>query len=42
MAVEFDICPVAGLDFNRKLDHKFPQIKESLEKSVSNQILSIV
>ena len=40
--VEFDICPVGGHNFNGEVEHKICQIKKSLEKSVSNQRLSVL
>ena len=42
MMVEFDICPVGRHNFNEKVERKICQIKESLEKSVSNQRLSVL
>ena len=42
MVVEFDIFPVGRHNFNGKVEHKTCQIKESLEKSVLNQRLSIL
>ena len=40
--VEFDICPVGQHNFSGKIERKICQIKESLEKSVSNQRLSVL
>ena len=42
MLVELDICPVRGHNLNGKVDRKVCQIKKSLEKSVSNQTLSVL
>ena len=42
IVVEFDIFPVGRRNFNGKVEHKTCQIKESLEKSVLNQRLSIL
>ena len=39
--VEFDICPIGGHNVNGKIEHKIRHIKESLEKSASNQRLSV-
>ena len=42
MMIEFDICQVVRHNFNEKVERKICQIKESLEKSVSNQRLSVL
>ena len=42
MMVEFNICPVEEHNFNGKVERKICQIKESLEKNVLNQRLSVL
>ena len=40
--VEFDTCPVGGYNINRKVERKIRHIKESLEKNLQNERLSII
>ena len=40
--VEFDTCPVGGHSVNGKVERRIRQIKESLEKNVQNERLSII
>ena len=40
--VDFDTCQFGGHDFNGKVERRIHHIKESLEKNVSNQRLSIL
>ena len=40
--LEFELCPVGGLNVNGKVERKIREIKKSLEKSVSNERLSII
>ena len=40
--VEFDTCPVGGHNINRKVERRIRHIKESLEKNVQNERLSII
>ena len=40
--VDFDTCPVGGHNFNGKVERRIRHVKESLEKNVSNQRLSIL
>ena len=40
--VDFNTCPVGGHNFNGKVEWRIRHIKESLEKNVSNQWLSIL
>ena len=40
--VEFDTCPVGGHNMNGLVERKIREVKKSIEKSVSNQKLSIM
>ena len=40
--VEFDTCPVGGHNVNGKVERRIRHIKESLEKNVQNERLSII
>ena len=40
--LEFELCPVGGHNVNGKVERKIREIKKSLEKSVSNERLSII
>ena len=40
--VEFDTCPVGGHNMHGKVERKIKQIKESVEKSMHNERLSIM
>ena len=40
--VEFDCCPVGGHNVNGRVERKIRSIKESMEKSVQNERLSII
>ena len=40
--VEFDCCPVGGHNVNGRVERKIKSIRESIEKSVHNERLSII
>ena len=40
--VEFDTCPVGGHSCNGKFARRIRQIKESLEKNIQNERLSVL
>ena len=40
--IDFDSCPVGGHNFNGKVERRIRHVKESLEKNISNQRLSIL
>ena len=40
--IDFDTCPVGGHNFNGKVERRIRHVKESLEKNISNQRLSIL
>ena len=42
MMLEFGKCPVGGHNFNGKFECKIYKIKESLEKTLLNQRLSVL
>ena len=42
MMVDFTTCPVGGHNYNGKVERRIQHIKQSLEKSISNQRLSIL
>ena len=42
VSVELEVCPVGGHHMNGKVERKIQEIKKSLEKTVSNERLSIL
>ena len=40
--VEFDTCPVGGRNYNGKFERRIRQIKESFEKNIQNERLSVL
>ena len=40
--VEFDVCPVGGHNMHGKVERKIQEIKKSIEKTCSNERLSII
>ena len=40
--VDFVTCPVGGHNYNRKVECRIKRVKESLEKTISNQRLSVL
>jgi len=42
VAVEFDVCPVGGHHMHGKVERKIREVKSSLERSMSNERLSII
>ena len=42
VSVELEVCPVGGHHMNGKVERKILEIKKSLEKSVSNERLSVL
>ena len=40
--VDFTTCPVGGHNFNRIVEHRVKHVKQSLEKTISNQRLSVL
>ena len=40
--VEFDTCPVGGPNYNEKVERRVCQMKESFEKNIQNERLSIL
>ena len=40
--VEFDTCPVRGYNYNGKVEMRIRQIKESFEKNIQNERLSVL
>ena len=40
--VECDTCPVGGHDYNEKVERRILQIKESFEKNIQNERLSVL
>ena len=42
MMVDFATCPVGGHNYNGKVERRIKHVKESLEKTISNQRLSVL
>ena len=42
MMVDFAMCPVGGHNYNGKVECRLKHVKESLEKTISNQRLSVL
>ena len=42
MMIDFATCPVGGHNYNGKVERRIKHLKESLEKTISNQRLSVV
>ena len=42
MMADFATCPVGGHKYNRKVERRIKHAKESLERTVSNQLLSVL
>ena len=42
MLVDFATCPVGGHNYNGKVECRIKHVKESLEKTFSNQLLSVL
>ena len=42
MMVDFATCPVGGHNYNGKVKRRIKHVKESLEKAISNQWLSVL
>ena len=42
MMVDFATCPVGGHNYNGKVECRIKHVKESLEKTISNQQLSVL
>ena len=42
VGVEFQVCPVGGHNINGKVERKIRIIKESIEKNILNERLSII
>ena len=42
MMADFATCLVGGHNYNRKVERRIKHAKESLEKTVSNQLLSVL
>ena len=42
MMVDFATCPVGGHNYNGKVERRIKHVKESLEKTISNQRLSLL
>ena len=42
MMVDFTTCPVGGHNYNGKAERRTKHAKESLEKTISNQRLSVL
>ena len=40
--VDFDVCPVGGHNMHGRVERKIRQVKESLEKTVHNERLSVI
>ena len=40
--VEFDTCPVGGHNYNGEFERRIRQIKESFEKNIQNERLSVL
>ena len=40
--VNFEVCPVGGHNFNGKVERKIREVKASINKSLSNQKLSVI
>ena len=40
--VDFATCPVGGHNYNGKVERRIKHVKESLEKTISNQRLSVL
>ena len=41
MSVEFKVCPVGGHNINGKVERRIRHLKESLEKTISNERMSV-
>ena len=42
MMADFKMCPVCRHKYNRKVESRIRLVKESLEKTISNQLLSLI
>ena len=42
MMVDFATCPIGGHNYNGKVECRLKHVKESLEKAISNQQLSVL
>ena len=42
MMVDFTTCPVGGHNYNGRVERRIKHVKESLEKTISNQRLSVL
>ena len=42
VSVDFEVCPVGGHNFNGKVERKIREIKKSINKTVSNERLSLL
>ena len=41
-SVEFEVCPVGGHNMHGRVERKIKQVKESLEKTLNNERLSVI
>ena len=42
MMADFKMCPVCRHKYNRKVESRIRLVKESMEKTISNQLLSLI
>ena len=42
MMADLKMCPVCRHKYNRKVESRIRLVKESLEKTISNQLLSLI